>query len=148
MRNGHCLMLVADTERIARMHWCICGQCGFDWHIGIGNHSDIEAQFTDSKVDSLLALQQLYHRMGTNASSFVTIIGEENCDHWPTIGAHPGCHSPTAYYQDHMCESATISGSNRSDRCSVCFWLRLNPPLTLLLASVAYHDNVDACHAL
>ena len=90
-----------DSDIRALFDYCQGKPCGYDWHIGLGNHSDIASQL-QGKVDSLQALQQLYQRMGTNRSEFVTIIGEENCDHWPTVGAHPGCHSPSAYYQDHM----------------------------------------------
>jgi len=39
--------------------------------------------------------------MGTNSSEFVTLIGEENCDHWPTVGKSPGCHKPQKEYQKH-----------------------------------------------
>jgi alpha-L-arabinofuranosidase len=95
------LTIYPDDDIRALFDYCRGKPCGYDWHIGIGNHSDIAAQLS-GKVDSLQALNQLYERMGTNASEFVTIIGEENCDHWPTIGAHPGCHSPSAYYQSHM----------------------------------------------
>jgi hypothetical protein len=90
-----------DEDIRALFDYCRGKPCGYDWHIGIGNHTDIASQLS-GKVDSLRALSRLYGRMGTNASEFVTIIGEENCDHWPTIGAHPGCHSPSAYYRDHM----------------------------------------------
>lgn len=90
-----------DSDIKALFDYCRGKPCGYDWHIGLGNHSDVASQM-QGKVDSLQALQQLYHRMGTNKSEFVTIIGEENCDHWPTVGAHPGCHTPSAYYQDHM----------------------------------------------
>jgi alpha-L-arabinofuranosidase len=90
-----------DSDIKALFDYCRGKPCGYDWHIGIGNHSDIASQM-QSKVDSLWALQQLYQRMGTNKTAFVTIIGEENCDHWPSVGAHPGCHTPSAYYQDHM----------------------------------------------
>ncbi len=90
-----------DNDIQALFDYCRGKPCGYDWHIGIGNHSDIASQM-QGKVDSLRALQQLYQRMGTNQSDFVTIIGEENCDHWPTVGAHPGCHTPSTYYQDHM----------------------------------------------
>ena len=90
-----------DEDIKALFDYCKGKPCGYDWHIGIGNHSDIFSQM-QGKIDSLQALHQLYQRMGTNKSEFVTIIGEENCDHWPTIGAHPGCHAPSSYYQDHM----------------------------------------------
>ena len=90
-----------DEDVKALFDYCRGKPCGYDWHIGIGNHSDIASQLR-GKVDSLQALQHLYQRMDTNQSEFVTIIGEENCDHWPTVGAHPGCHTPSTYYQDHM----------------------------------------------
>ena len=86
-----------DDDVRALFDYCKGKPCGYDWHIGIGNHTDIASQ-----MKQLQGLQDLYQRMGTRPADFVTIIGEENCDHWPTIGAHPGCHAPSADYQSHM----------------------------------------------
>lgn len=91
------LTVYKDDDIRALFEYCRGKPCGFDWHIGIGNHSDIANQ-----IEQLQGLRQLYQRMNTTTSEFVTIIGEENCDHWPTIGAHPGCHTPSSYYQQHM----------------------------------------------
>ena len=91
------LTMYPDDDIRSLFEYCRGKPCGYDWHIGIGNHSDIASQ-----MEQLHALDQLYKRMGTNSTEFVTIIGEENCDHWPTVGAHPGCHSPQREYRQHM----------------------------------------------
>ena len=76
-----------DDDIRPLFEFCSDKPCGYDWHIGLGNHTDVS-----TNLEMLHGLHALYARMDTNASQFVTIIGEENCDHWPNIGKMPGCH--------------------------------------------------------